>query len=136
MLPYSGQYSINRLDQRRVGAYVRSLNTCKLSLMPWLAIVPRYTWNLSRSLTRSPSLEALFTCNGLLAEQLDTCQYLDLHFAFIKGYIPPYHTSEGKGNGLLGCSIAKAFSIAMWQHSQPQSLPTAKHPCALSALRL
>ena len=50
--------------------------------------------------------------------------------------LPPYHTSEGKGRGLLGCGTAKAFPIAVWQHSQPQTLPTAKHPCTLSAVTL
>jgi len=27
-------------------------------------------------------------------------------------------------------------TTAVWQHSQPQALPAARHPCALSALRL
>ncbi len=36
---------------------------------------------VSRPLTRSPVLEAtVFTCNGLLVEQVDTFKYLGLHF--------------------------------------------------------
>ena len=53
---------------------------------------------------------------------------------FNRGYLPPYHTSEGKGGGLLGCGTTKAFSIAMWQHNQPQTLPTTRHSCTLSRI--
>ena len=92
---------------------------------------------VSRSQARLPGLEAaVFTCNGLLVEQVDTLKYLGLHFHSSGGISHLYDTSEGKGGRLLGCGTTKAFSIAMWQHSQPETLPTARHSCTLSALWL
>jgi len=91
---------------------------------------------VSKSLARSPTPAAIvFTCNGLPLERVDTFK-LGSALSCVRGHIPPYHPFESKGGRLLGCGAAKAFSAAVWQHSQPQTFPVARHPCTLSALRL
>ncbi len=41
----------------------------------------------------------------------------------VRRCIPYNHPAEGQGGRLLGCSTAAAFSAAVWQRSQPQTLP-------------
>ena len=65
-----------------------------------------------------------------------TLQVLVSALSCVRQYSPWYHPSEGKGGRLLGCSTAEAFSAAVWQHGQPQTLPVIKHPGTVSALRL
>ncbi len=90
---------------------------------------------VSNPFARSPtSAAAVVTCNGHQAERVN--QVPGSALSCIRRHVPPDHPSEGKGGRLLGCGAAKAFSAAVWQHSQPQTLPVAKHPGIVSALRL
>ena len=64
-----------------------------------------------RSLTRSPSLEAaVFTCNGLLVEQVDTFKHLGLYF----------HSSGGISHlmTLLKAKAAGSWAVVQQRHSQ------------------
>ncbi len=92
---------------------------------------------VSKPSTRSPTPKAaVVTCNGLPVERVNTFKYMGLHFhasGDVSRLITPL---KGKGGRLLGCSAAKTFSAAVWQHSQPRTLFVAKHPCTVSALRL
>ena len=68
---------------------------------------------MSRSLTRSPVLEAaVFTCNGLLVEQVDTFKYLGLHF----------HSSGGISHLItpLKAKAAGSWAVVQQRHSQLQ----------------
>ncbi len=68
---------------------------------------------VSRSLARLPSLEAaVFTCNGLLVEQVDTFKYLGLHF----------HSSGGVSHLItpLKAKAAGSWAVVQQRHSQLQ----------------
>ncbi len=68
---------------------------------------------VSRSLARSPGLEAaVFTCNGLLVEQVDTFKYLGLHF----------HSSGGISHFVtpLKAKAAGSYAVVQQRHSQLQ----------------
>ncbi|DBA96670.1 TPA: hypothetical protein ACH3X1_016740 [Trebouxia sp. C0004] len=68
---------------------------------------------VSKSLTRSPSPEAVvFTCSGLLVEQVDTFTYLGLHF----------HTSGGISHLItpLKAKAAGSWAVVQQRHSQLQ----------------
>ena len=68
---------------------------------------------VSRSLARLPSLEAaVFTCNGLLVEQVDTFKYLGLHF----------HSSGGISHLItpLKAKAAGSWAVVQQRHSQLQ----------------
>ena len=95
-------------------SWLAALNICKLSLMPWSDIVPRYTWRsvakikvmvVSRCLTRSPGPEAVvFTCNGLVVEQVDTFKHLGLHF----------HSSRGVSHLVTPLKAKAAAALGLW----------------------
>ncbi len=71
---------------------------------------------VSRSLTGSPSLEAaVFTCNGLLVEQVDTFKYSGLHFhsSMISGGIAHLITP-------LKVRAAGSWAVVQQRHSQLQ----------------
>jgi len=68
---------------------------------------------VSRSLARSPGLgAAVFTCNGLLVEQVDTVNYLGLHF----------HSSGGISHLItpLKAKAASSWAVVQQRHSQLQ----------------
>ena len=68
---------------------------------------------VSRSLTRSPGQEAVvFTCNGLVVEQVDTFKYLGLHF----------HSSGGISHLItpLKAKAAGSWAVEQQRHSQLQ----------------
>ncbi|DBA74355.1 TPA: hypothetical protein ACH3X1_011128 [Trebouxia sp. C0004] len=68
---------------------------------------------VSKSLTRSPSPEGVvFTCNGLMLEQVDTLKYLGLHF----------DTSGGISHVItpLKAKAAGSWAVVQQRHSQLQ----------------
>ena len=67
----------------------------------------------SRSLARLPSLEAaVFTCTGLLVEQVDTFKYVGIHF----------HSSRGVSHLItpLKAKAAGSWAVVQQRHSQLQ----------------
>ena len=72
---------------------------------------------VSRSLTRSPGAEAvLFTCNGLVVEQVDTFKYLALHF-HSSG---PYPQKNPHLITPLKAKAAGSWTVVQQRHSQLQ----------------
>ncbi len=89
------------------------------------------------------SAALLFSLTPVLCHR--SCTYGDLFWTQVNGEATPMHCSTGQGKTasllfsaalLFRLTPAKAFLIAVWQHSQPQTLSTAKNPCTLSALWL